>query len=146
MRVIDILIITLVFLSGFIWFFLHIAKQKLKQVDKVSVEEIVKRLEGEEEIIIIDIREKKDFNNFLGHIVHSVNIPFRKLKERLKVDGLDLSRFFEISVVIVEQSESLKGVMAYKMLKAQGFKRVEVLDGGFAKWLNLQLPVTRYEV
>lgn len=78
--------------------------------------------------------------------MHSINIPFRELKERLKVDGLDLSRFFEISVVIVEQSESLKGAMAYKMLKAQGFKRVEVLDGGFAKWLNLQLPVTRYEV
>ena len=145
MHTVDILIVILLAISGLIWLFAKVGRRLLGRVQRVSCQDILKRLEAGEEIIILDIREKKDFNNFLGHIVHSINMPFLELKEKLEKGGLDLSGFFSVSVVIVEQSDSLKGAKAYKMLKAHGFEKVEVLDGGFAKWIKMQLPVTRYE-
>lgn len=145
MRIVDILIISLLILSGIIWVLPKIYRALRGRIESVSAMELFTRLEAGEELVIIDVRENKDFNNFLGHIVHSINIPFLKLRERLEKSGSDLSGFFDVPVIIVEPSEGLKGAKAYKMLKAHGFKKVKLLDGGFAEWVKNKLPATRYE-
>ena len=48
------------------------------------------------EILVIDVREKADFNK--GHIVDALHIPFSKLKERAE----ELSKNQDKAIIIVD--------------------------------------------
>ena len=143
MHFVDILIIGLCSLLLIIWIASRLKTFLKSKVSWVSASLLAQRLNAGEELVLIDVREKEDFNNFLGHLVHSINIPFLSLRGRLEKESSKLLDLKDIPVVVIEHSESMKGLRSCKIFKNFGFCRVELLEGGISKWVKEGYPTTR---
>lgn len=93
---------------------------------------LVNRQDG----VILDIRDNKAYGN--GHIVDAVNIPFTKLKERLK----ELDKYRDKPLVVVCQLGQQSGD-AVKLLEENGFTSVSRMKGGMTEWQTQGLPAVK---
>lgn len=89
-----------------------------------------------EDAVVIDIRDKKDFN--LGHIAGAINIPYSQLDSRIT----ELETDKEKPVVVVCKMGQNAGAAGRK-LKAQGFTNVRRLSGGMSEWTASGLPLVK---
>jgi rhodanese-related sulfurtransferase len=89
-----------------------------------------------EEAVIIDVRDKKDYND--GRIKGSIHIPLASLKDRIN----ELDKHKEKQLVIVDKAGQHSG-MAGKQLKAAGFENISRMGGGIAEWKNSSLPLVK---
>jgi len=89
-----------------------------------------------DEAVIIDVREKKDFND--GRIKGSIHIPLASLKDRIS----ELEKYKEKQLVLVDKAGQHSG-MAGKQLKAAGFENICRMSGGIAEWTNSSLPLVK---
>ncbi|MEA2011930.1 MAG: FAD-dependent oxidoreductase [Verrucomicrobiota bacterium] len=104
----------------------NIVRNKLDGlVEGISVEETKKKMDANEDIIILDVRSPKELETM--KIKGSINIPLGKLRNSL--DKLDKNK-----EIITFCKISLRGYEAYRILKANGFKKIRVMDGGLLMW------------
>lgn len=124
-------------LSGLFVFFLAALwfTEKSRAGRSVSPHEATRMLNADE-AVIVDVREKKDFNE--GWITGAMHIPFASLKER----SAELEKHKEKQIIIVDKMGQHSG-MAGKTLKAEGFENVCRLQGGIAEWKNSSMPLVR---
>ena len=147
MSFIDVLIICLAAVLLFMWGVPKLLKSYIRSKETViNPLDLNAKLTKGEEIVLMDIRERKYFNNFLGHIVQAINVPLSELAEMLEKEGSDFDGLKEVPVILVEQTDSLKGLKAAKLLKAKGFTNVLLLEGGLVAWIKSNLPTTKLEV
>ncbi len=147
MGLIDVLIICLAAILLFMWGIPKVLSSYIRSKETVinPLDLNTKLTEGEE-IVLLDIRRKKDFNNFLGHIVQAINVPLDELAEMLGKESPMFNGLKEVPVIVIDQSDSLKGLKAAKLLRANGFTNVLLLDGGLIAWIKSKLPTTKLEV
>lgn len=98
--------------------------QRKGLVDLINIEEI-KNLDFEKQILL-DTRDKEEVE--LGKIENSINIPLNDLRNNL--DRLDKNK-----EIIVYCAVGLRGYIAARLLKANGFK-VKNLNGGYKTYSN----------
>lgn len=98
--------------------------QRKGLVDLINIEEI-KNLDFERQILL-DTRDKEEVE--LGKIENSINIPLNDLRNNL--DKLDKNK-----EIIVYCAVGLRGYIAARLLKANGFK-VKNLNGGYKTYSN----------
>lgn len=111
---------------------LHESRKAGKSVTPQQLTDFVNKQDG----LVLDIRDQNEFRQ--GHIVGSVNIPYRELEKRL--DELSGQKSKPVIVVCkIGQTAS----SATKQLKAQGFESVYKLAGGLAEWTALSLPLVK---
>ena len=147
MSFIDVLIICLATILLFMWAIPKLLKSYIRSKETViNPLDLNTKLAKEEEIVLLDVRGKKDFNNFLGHIVQAINVPLDELAEMLEKENSVFDGLKEVPVIVIEQSDSLKGLRAAKLLKAKGFANVLLLEGGLVAWIKSKLPTTKLEV
>ncbi|MED1603540.1 sulfurtransferase TusA family protein [Alkalihalophilus marmarensis] len=91
----------------------------------VSLEELTKKLEGEEEIRVLDVRESAEYA--FGHIPGAVHIPLGELEERFD----ELSKDEEIHVVCRTGNRS---DFAAQKLSEKGFSKVKNVVPGMKEW------------
>ena len=147
MSFVDVLIICLATVLLFMWGIPKLLRSYVRSKETViNPLDLNAKLSKEEEIVLLDVRRKKDFNNFLGHIVQAINVPLDELAEMLEKENFAFDGLKEVPVIIIEQSDSLKGLRAAKLLKAKGFTSVLLLEGGLVAWIKSKLPTTKLEV
>jgi len=93
---------------------------------KVTPKEAKERLDSEDEIILLDVRTKQEYNS--GHIEDSILIPVSDLKE----DAEDVLKDKETPIIIYCRSGN-RSATASKILLDLGYKKVYDL-GGINKW------------
>ena len=93
----------------------------------MDVEELKDNISRGEDIIILDVRTRKEYN--LGHIEGAVNIPIDELRDNL--DRLDKN-----SKIIVHCRTSYRSYLAYRILKNNGFANVWNLNGSYLSWVK----------
>ena len=98
--------------------------QRKALVDLINIEDI-NNLDFEKQILL-DTRDKEEVE--LGRIENSINIPLNDLRNNL--DKLDKNK-----EIIVYCAVGLRGYIAARLLKANGFK-VRNLNGGYKTYLN----------
>ncbi|WP_288222191.1 DsrE/DsrF/DrsH-like family protein [uncultured Clostridium sp.] len=98
--------------------------QRKALVDLINIEDI-KSLDFEKQILL-DTRDKEEVE--LGRIENSINIPLNDLRNNL--DKLDKNK-----EIIVYCAVGLRGYIAARLLKANGFK-VRNLNGGYKTYSN----------
>ncbi|HEY9032147.1 MAG TPA: rhodanese-like domain-containing protein [Kangiella sp.] len=86
--------------------------------------------------VVVDLRAIADFNK--GHIPGSMNIPFGKLKDRIK----DLEKHKETPIIMVCNAGVQAGNAAMQLRK-QGFTEVHKLKGGIQSWTTENLPLAK---
>lgn len=98
--------------------------QRKGLVDLINIEDI-NNLDFEKQILL-DTRDKEEVE--LGRIENSINIPLNDLRNNL--DKLDKNK-----EIIVYCAVGLRGYIAARLLKANGFK-VKNLNGGYKTYSN----------
>lgn len=89
-----------------------------------------------ENAIVIDLREKNDFDK--GHIISSQNIPLADLPNKLS----SLEKYKSNPIVLAFSSGQYPSNVV-STLKNSGFEKVYCLKGGIPAWVNAELPLEK---
>ncbi len=101
-------------------------KEETQHEEVINLEDFQAKVDGEESISIIDVREPAEFA--FGHIPGSVNIPLGELDERMnEVESNDE----EIYVICRTGNRS---DLAAQKLTSNGYKKVKNVVPGMAEW------------
>ncbi|MFD1040225.1 sulfurtransferase TusA family protein [Virgibacillus byunsanensis] len=100
-------------------------KEEIKHADVVDLEELRSKLEGEEDIAILDVREPAEFA--FGHILGAINIPLGELEDRFE----EVNKDKELHVVCRTGNRS---DLAAQKLTEKGFKGVKNVVPGMSTW------------
>lgn len=102
---------------------------------KVTAQEAV-GLINRDEAVVVDIRERKDFND--GRITGSLHIPLNAIKDRAG----ELKKHQGKQIIVVDKMGQ-HSAMAVKQLMAEGYTNVVRLNGGIADWRGSNLPLVK---
>lgn len=126
------------FLAFFVILFMLISielRTKLTGAPQVSPQHTT-LLINRENAIVIDLREKNDFDK--GHIISSQNIPVANLSSKLS----SLEKYKSTPIVLAFSSGQYP-VNVISTLKNSGFEKVYCLRGGIPAWINADLPLEK---
>ena len=131
----DYLLIFIIITSGLLLLFPRALSGGLKII---NVKDAV-LLSNREACTIIDVRSEENFT--AGHIPDAINIPFIKLPEAIG----KLKNKSKKTILIYCGSGNSSG-KAMKILSQKGFESVMSIEGGFAEWIKLQLPISQKNI
>ena len=96
-----------------------------KYEDVISLDDLVNKIEGEEKVTVLDVREPAEYA--FGHIPGALNIPLGELEQRFEeIEGKD-----DIHVICRTGSRS---DLASQLLTDKGFKGVKNVVPGMTEW------------
>ena len=100
----------------------------------ITKEELKRKLENDE-VILIEVLDKEDFNK--SHIAGAINIPLKQIGTEAN------QRFSEDDEIVVYCSDSdcSASPTAAKKLDSLGFKNVYDYKGGKKEWKEADLPM-----
>ena len=127
----NILLVAVVLISGA--FLLEPYVRKRSMGPSLNNEEVIDYI-NKKNAFVLDVRASKDFKR--GAIAGSKSIPIDGFEGRVNEVPKDRP-------VIVVDTVTTSSVKAAKILRAQGYKDVFVLEGGIKGWVDAKLPFTR---
>jgi rhodanese-related sulfurtransferase len=110
---------------------------RLRARPMLGVEELKRRIDAHQDLLVLDVRTAADFVGEQGHIAGATNIPLEALEVRLDALTADLER--PIALVCRTDRRSAK---AAALLARRGFADVHVVQGGMTAWLGNGWAVT----
>jgi uncharacterized membrane protein YdjX (TVP38/TMEM64 family)/rhodanese-related sulfurtransferase len=113
---------------------------RLRQQTWLQVEEVKRRLETGEPLLILDVRTAADFEGAESHLPGALNLPLEQLAARLAELGTDPER--PIALFCRTDRRSAK---AAAILARHGFAQAQVVQGGITAWLDRGWPVKRQQ-
>jgi rhodanese-related sulfurtransferase len=102
----------------------------------IEANELKRRLDRGEAVIIVDVRAPDEFVGPFGHIATARNIPVAELEGRLS----ELAGLEQAPIVLVCRTDK-RSATAARTLGAAGFTQVNVLRRGMEEWNETGLPV-----
>lgn len=109
--------------------------RRLRERVWFDVEELKRRTDAGEDLLVMDVRTAEDFVGEQGHLAFACNLPLEELKDRLEELGEDPQR----AIAIVCRTDR-RSVMAADLLAKKGFVDVHVVRGGMTAWLERGWP------
>ena len=110
--------------------------RKLREKPMLAVDELKRRLDAGEKLLLLDVRSAADFAGEKGHIAGALNIPLEELAARQ--GELESRREQPVLLVCTTDRRSSK---AAAQLAAAGFAKVQVVQGGMSAWHARGWPV-----
>ncbi len=103
-----------------------------KDFDSITAEDVQKKINNKEDILLLDVRTTGEFNGPLGHIDGAVLVPVQVLSDSIK--KLEKYKDKEVIVYCRSGNRSQNGT---RIMLANGFKAVNML-GGMKAWNKLK--------
>jgi rhodanese-related sulfurtransferase/TusA-related sulfurtransferase len=100
-------------------------KEEAKHPHVMNLEELQNKIEGNEKITILDVREPAEYA--FGHIPGAINIPLGELENRFE----ELNKEDELHIICRTGSRS---DLAAQQLTEKGFKEVKNVVPGMKEW------------
>ncbi|MEH7441408.1 sulfurtransferase TusA family protein [Bacillus sp. JJ1122] len=100
-------------------------KEETQYPNVVSNEDVIKKLEANEDVVVLDVREPAEYA--FGHIPNALSIPFGELESR--VSELDKTKTFLVVCRTGNRSD-----MASQTLASNGFENVWNVVPGMSDW------------
>ena len=110
--------------------------RKLREKPMLAVDELKRRLDAGEKLLLLDVRSAADFAGEKGHIAGALNIPLEELAARQ--GELESRREQPVLLVCTTDRRSSK---AAAQLAVAGFAKVQVVQGGMSAWRERGWPV-----
>src|SRR5579875_1223200 len=98
-----------------------------KQVPEVSVPEAEQELEAPQRPVLVDVREKNEWDE--GYIPGAVHVPRGYLEQRIESRVPDKS-----TPVLLYCAGGHRSLLAGQTLREMGYENVQSLTGGFTAW------------
>lgn len=83
------------------------------------------------DMLIIDLREPREFNGNTGHLRRALNIPLERLPFRL----LEISTFRDETFLVYCDADEC-GKAGMEILTSSGFDNAILMDGGIDSWIH----------
>ena len=125
------LIPILIFIGVFVF-----SSQGLKSGPEVSVKDAAGLLKGAPLPVVIDLRERVDYDQ--GHLPGAISVPFAEFKERL--ESLKLPK---IDPVVLYGADDARARDATRLLYESGYQGALTLKGGIDAWRAAGQVVTK---
>ncbi len=84
--------------------------------------------------LLVDVREKNEFEQVKFDVPEMIHIPFSKLDNRYNEIPKDRK-------VIIASYTGKKGIEATKFLYSKGYINISNMEEGLSKWLHKKYPV-----
>jgi uncharacterized membrane protein YdjX (TVP38/TMEM64 family)/rhodanese-related sulfurtransferase len=110
--------------------------KRLRAQPMLAVDELKRRLDADEKMLLLDVRSAADFAGEKGHIAGALNIPLEELAARQ--GELESRREQPMLLVCTTDRRSSK---AAAQLATAGFARVQVVQGGMSAWRERGWPL-----
>ena len=104
----------------------------MKDIPHITCEHLAKLKEGELEHVIVDLRDRLEFES--GHIEGSLNVPRSELKTNIHTVVPDKKSKV---VVIVGPTQEPDIQSVHETLTELGYDNAEFLAGGFDRWCEI---------
>ena len=95
----------------------------------LSAAELRRRLEGQEPIVVLDVRPAADYAGEIGHIDGSLNIPLDQLPARLS----ELDPFRDRPLAVICRTNRMSA-QAVALLESAGFRKAMLVTDGMLAW------------
>ena len=105
-----------------------------KSIKTVTLEEIKRRLEAKEPMVLVDVREKDEVR--LGYIPGAISVPRGFLEIQIEQKVTDKN-----APVVVYCAGGTRSALAAKTLAELGYTHVESANPGFVRWKDLGYPM-----
>lgn len=102
---------------------------KFRERPMLEVEELKRRMDAGEKLLVMDVRTPEDFLGEQGHLKVARNLPLENLGDRLDELGEDPGR----TIAIVCRTDR-RSARAAALLTRRGFANVHVVRGGMTAW------------
>lgn len=116
-------------LSGFLQQGMGAVKNRnkfLRGTPRLTAKELHDEISSENDILIIDVRNKNEWND--GHIKHSINVPLNHLKERITEIPRD-------KFTVIHCQAGYRSSVACSILECEGYSNFSDLIGGYSVWI-----------
>lgn len=110
--------------------------KRLRAKPMLAVDELKRRLDAGEKLLLLDVRSAADFAGEKGHIAGALNIPLEELAARQGELESDRGR-----AVLLVCTTDRRSSRAAAQLAAAGFTQVQVVQGGMTAWRAKGWPV-----
>jgi rhodanese-related sulfurtransferase len=100
------------------------------------------RMDRQDDLLVVDVRNPDEFTGDMGHIPGSLNLPLPNLAGRLDELRASVEGFSDTPVYVVCRTAN-RAASAAKQFKRAGLKDIHVVDGGMVRWKREGLPTTR---
>jgi len=107
-----------------------------REVALLSVKEVKEKVDQEEALILIDVREPEEYQK--GHIPGVVNVPRGVLEMTVEEKIADPA-----AQIVLHCAGGGRSAMAALALKKMGYQNVASMEGGFNVWAQSGFPTTR---
>jgi len=97
--------------------------------------EMLRALQTEGGIAVVDVREAKDFDGETGHVPGAINLPLGELPARID----ELGSWRKDGIVLICRTHVRSG-QAARLLAKHGFSGLRVVRGGILAWRALGYP------
>ncbi|MDI3287516.1 molybdopterin-synthase adenylyltransferase MoeB [Polyangium sp. 15x6] len=105
-----------------------------KTISTVTLEEIKRRLEAREPMVLVDVREKEE--NRAGYIPGAISVPRGFLEMQIEQKVPDKN-----APVVLYCAGGTRSALAAKTLVDLGYTHVESANPGFVRWKDLGYPM-----
>lgn len=102
---------------------------RLRRGPMMELLKLKEMLDKRQEILLLDVREAKEFSGELSHIPGALNIPLGELTNRLH----EISDHQEQTIAIICHTDR-RSAKAAQLLSKQGYADVHVVAGGMTAW------------
>ena len=111
---------------------------QLNAVRQLTAKEVNECRKDLDSVLLLDVREPKEYCGELGHVPGSLLIPLRELPSR----AAELAPHKAKHVIAICRA-GVRSTTAAAMLSGLGFEQVSNLEGGMLDWNEQSLPVER---
>src|ERR1700729_3201239 len=105
-----------------------------KETKEVSLDEIKRRLETKQPMVLVDVREKEE--NRAGYIPGAISVPRGFLEIQVEQRIPDKNAH-----VVAYCAGGTRSALAAATLQELGYTHVETANPGFVRWKDLNYPV-----
>lgn len=95
----------------------------------ITPEEAMAMISASEDVILLDVRTRAEFDGELGHIEGAINIPVQELERRLG----EIEKYRGRKIIVYCRSGN-RSRRASRILVEHGFKNVYNMVGGILRW------------
>ena len=104
----------------------------------VSVEELRRQLDANEDVLVLDVREQDEFHGEQGHVPGARCVPLAQLPDALET----IAEYKSRPVVTICRTDR-KSASAARLLAEKGFSNVRVVRAGMTGWNRHGYPVEK---
>lgn len=105
-----------------------------KQIKTVTLDEIKRRLDAREAMVLVDVREKEEYR--AGYIPGAISVPRGFLEMQIEQKVADKG-----APVVLYCAGGTRSALAAKTLQDLGYTNVESANPGFVRWKDLGYPI-----